>query len=459
MRKKKTEEYVDTEIEFYGRDTPSDEQKAFHNDTHKYTLLGGAKFGGKSKALCWEVFRLSMKYAGNYGFLGRKRGSDFKTSTLRTWLKEIPVIYIHKKQEHIFEFPNGSEVFYGGLDNREDIEKFNSMELGFFGIDQAEEINPEDWAALAGTLRHKLPNGERPQYRGMLSCNPRQCWLKDKFIIRPDADYNFIQALPASNPSEGADNYIASLKEIYKNKPRMLRAYIDGSWDDLEAVNTLIPNQKILEAANRELVKTGREPVIISCDPARYGDDETVIYVFKGLRMLDQMIYGTTGTMETVGNIILLFKRHKGNIIIVDNVIHTGIFDRLMELKYPVVGFVGSEKASDPFKYKEGKVKMEMWDIVLDKFMKGEVSIFDDAVLKNQLAAISYQVVSDTGERITPKDQLKKDLGQSPDRAETCAMGIYCHETYTDLYGNDYSEEDGERKKRKEQAVSRMGYG
>ena len=454
----KIKKYSETEIEFYGNDTPSPEQKAFHNDTHKYTLIGGAKYGGKSKALCWEAFRLSMKYPGNYGFLGRKRGSDFKTSTLRTFINEIPSIYIHKKQEHLLVFPNGSEIIYGGLDNREDIEKFNSMELGFFGIDQAEEMSDEDWKAVAGTLRYKLPNGERPQYRGMLSCNPKVCWLKDKFITRPDEDYHFIQALPASNPSQGADEYIHSLKELYKNKPRLLRAYIDGSWDDLAAVNTLIPNEKILMAANRELVKKGEEPVIIACDPSRYGDDENVIYVFKGLKMIAQMIYGMTSTMETVGNIILLFKRHKGNIIIVDSVIHTGVFDRLMELKYPVVSFVGSEKASDPIKYKEGKVKMEMWDIVLDKFMKGEVSIFDDDILKNQLASMSYEVVSDAGERITPKEILKRDLGQSPDRAECCAMAIYCHETYTGLFTKN---EDEERGARYTQGVScgRMGYG
>jgi hypothetical protein len=407
-------------------------------------------------AICWEAFRLSMTYSGNFGFMGRKRGSDFKTTTLRTFQKVIPPIYEHKKQEHLLVFPNGSEIFYGGLDNREDIEKFNSMELGFFAIDQAEEISFDDWTALAGTLRFELPGGGRPQYRGILSCNPRKCWLKDKFIIRPNEDYRFIQALPSSNPSDGAPDYIARLKELYKDKPRLLRAYIDGSWDDLEGTNTLIPMDKINAAVDRILVTKDREPVIISCDVARFGEDETVLYVWKGLKIIDQRIYGKTNTMETVGNIVVLAKKHNANFIIVDNVIHTGIYDRLMEMNYPVIGFVGSEKASDPIKYKEGKVKMEMWDIAAEAFGKGEVSIPNDPVLINQLSSITYEVVSDSGLRITPKESLSKTLGQSPDRADSCAMGIYCYKTYGSFWrGENYDEEEEESPV----ILGRTGYG
>lgn len=452
----KLDNFTEDEIEFYGKDIPSAEQRAFHNDTHKYTLIGGAKYGGKTTSICWEAFRLSMKYAGNFGFMGRKRGSDFKTTTLRTFQKVIPFIYEHKKQEHLLVFPNGSEIFYGGLDNREDIEKFNSMELGFFMVDQAEEISFEDWTALAGTLRYELPDGTRPQYRGILSCNPRKCWLKDKFILRPDADYNFIQALPASNPSDGAPDYISRLKELYKNKPRLLRAYIDGSWDDLEGVNTLIPGDKVSAAVDRVLINKDKEPVIISCDAARYGDDETVLYVWRGLKIIDQLIYGQTNTMETVGNIVVLAKKHKADLIITDNVIHTGIYDRLAEMKYPVIGFVGSEKASDPIKYKDGKVKMEMWDMVLDAFNKGEVSIPDDPVLINQLSSITYEVVSDSGTRITPKEQIKKALGESPDRAESCAMGIFCNKTYGGFLEGG---RDDEEEKKESVEVGRTGYG
>jgi len=408
-----------------------------------------------SKALCWEAFRLCWEYPGNYGFLGRKRGSDFKTSTLRTFFREIPgYLFEHKKQEHRILFENGSEIFYGGLDNRELIEKFNSMELGFFGIDQAEEISPDDWTALAGTLRFKLPTGENPQFRGMLSCNPRNCWLKDKFIIRPGEEYNFIQALPASNPSDGAAAYVETLKKLYENKPRLLRAYIDGSWDDLEATNTLIPARAINAAVDRDLVKPKtREKIVISCDPARFGDDETVIYVFRGLKIIDQMMYGNINTMETVGNIVVFIKKYEADLIVVDSVIHTGIVDRLMEMEYPVVAFNGAERATDPIKYKKGKLKMEMWDLVLDYFMAGKVSIPNDEQLKGQLGAISYQIISDETQQITPKKDLKATLGCSPDRAEGCAMGIWGWDTIRD----EIDAEDEEP--REDEELGRTGYG
>jgi len=173
---------------------PTEKQMEFHSDNHLYTLFGGAKSGGKSFALVHEVAQLSLEFPGNFGFMGRKQAVDFRTTTFNTFKRFIPPdLYTIKEQKKEIHWINGSVTLYGGLDKSEDIVKFNSMELGYFAIDQAEEISRNDFAVLVGALnRYSLPDGTRPRYRGIMSCNPAPCWLKQDFVISPKSDYIYM---------------------------------------------------------------------------------------------------------------------------------------------------------------------------------------------------------------------------------------------------------------------------
>jgi len=439
-------------IEIY---KPTPKQRLFHQDKHKFVLYGGAKGGAKTTALVWECFFLSMEFPGNRGFLGRKRLTDLKYTTLKTFFREIPSeVYKIKERDHLIKFINGSEIIWGGLDNREEIVKFNSMELGFFAVDQAEEISYEDFVALVGTLRHKLPNGKKPRYKGLLTCNPRNCWLKEKFILNPEPDFHFIPALPKDNPHLPKE-YLDSLKEVLKYRPKLYKAYIEGSWDELEDADLIIPYNEVVKCVNREVAVIGKKRIIISCDPAGMGEDETVIYVFENLKMIEQKIIESNNAMEIVGYLSLLHRKYNSDVIIIDATsFGAPIYDRLMELKLPAVPFISSQTASEPEKFKN--VKAEAWFITAEKFHLGEISIFDDDVLKGQLSGVKF-VPYGVKIEIEPKKATKDRLGRSPDRAEAVVMACYAYEKLTNLNSEVIEEEY--RRVNQNNVFSRTGYG
>jgi len=119
-------------------------------------LFGGAKGGGKSFLFSlwvdywvnWLITFFDLKPSENpvpLGFIGRKQSVDFNHTTLETFKRVIPSDhYVIREQDQELIFGGTAKVFYGGLDNKDRIKKFNSMELAFLGIDQAEETDRTD---------------------------------------------------------------------------------------------------------------------------------------------------------------------------------------------------------------------------------------------------------------------------------------------------------------------------
>lgn len=212
---------------------PTARQGEFHRSGARYKLYGGAMGGGKTVALCGEAIKLSLKYAGNRGYLCRHQLVDFRRSTLVTFERLCPpeIISNHWKDDRIIRFRNGSEILYGGLGGEEDLEKIKSTEFGWVGIDEATETYEEMFQLLDSRLRWKLPGGGYPRFRIFLASNPEPGWVKERFIDRLPEDHAFIPALPRDNPHlpPGYD------KGLRKNFPdEWVKRYLDGSWDVFE---------------------------------------------------------------------------------------------------------------------------------------------------------------------------------------------------------------------------------
>lgn len=158
-------------------------------------MFGGAKYGGKSWFGCLfvylEAIRLiklfDIKRSDNpipVGFMGRKVSRDFTTTTLETWFKAIPAeLYEIKGNPPVIIIENRVKIWTGGLDRSEDINKFNSAELCFYFLDQAEETVEDDISLLRSAVFWRTTiNGIKIPGKGLLTANPAQCWLKGEFI-------------------------------------------------------------------------------------------------------------------------------------------------------------------------------------------------------------------------------------------------------------------------------------
>lgn len=377
--------------------------------------------GGKTKWLCEEIKELSMQYPGNRGVICRYHLSDFKNSTLKILLESIPQALIknHNQAEHTITLINGSEIIYMGLSEEENVSKLKSMELGWFAIDEASEIIKDHFLLFQSRLRRKLPNGTFPPFYGLLASNPADCWLKDVFVLSGGGeDHIFIPSLPKDNPYLPSD-YEQQLRKSYPED--WVRRFLEGSWDELSGGDTVIPSDWIRAAVNREIVKEDKR--VMASDIARFGDDEIVIQYGEGNCLITQDITNKASLMETVGRLVTKRKSTDAKLILIDDIgVGGGVTDALAEQGEPVYPINGGVRATDE-RYKN--LKTEMWWYARELFENGKVSIINDPTLIRQLGSVKYYYRSNGKISTELKEDTKKRLGQSPDRADTFIMLLW----------------------------------
>lgn len=415
-------------------------------------LYGGAKGGGKTVLGCqWVVQRVSeiIDLCGLrptptppiVGFMGRKQSVDFTSTTLNTWIRFIPGnIYTHLKQEKRIRLFGAADVQYGGMDDSETVKKFNSAEYAFYFIDQAEETEEQDIALIRGALRLKL-NGIQPPYKGLLTANPAQSWIKRAFITAPQKGTKFVQALPSDNPFIDAKAYVEQLKKAFGFNPQLLSAYLYGSWDDLDTAFTVIPAKDINACVESGATDPRGIKRITVADIAENGEDETVIYDFEGPRVVPETaeIYAHRDLMDTVGRIMAHARKNRSSLVCVDKVgLGAGVYSRLQEVYSDsegddeeadghiiVYGFDGRiEPPGDLNGMTFKNYKSYAWFQAAEAFRERQIDIPPDDVLKAQLSGVTWHFTNGEVIALDKNEDVREKLGQSPDRATTVIMGL-----------------------------------
>ena len=401
---------------------PSETQIKAHKAPHRYKLFGGAMGGGKSRWLCEEAKELCMAYPGNRGIMCRYHLSDFKNSTLKTLLECVPpeLIKSHNQAENTIKFINGSEIIYMGMSEETNIAKIKSMEIGFFCIDEASEVPRENFLLLQSRLRRKLHNGKFPQFFGLLATNPDDCWLKDYFVLGGGGDDAiFIPSLPRDNPHLPPD-YENMLRKTYPED--WVKRVLEGSWDDLSGSDIVIKGDWVRAAINRVLPVEDRP--LLSCDVARFGDDEIVIQYWKGNVLISQDITMDKAITETGGRLIAMRRKLNARKIVVDDAaLGGGLTDMLRDAGEKVLAINGGSSPTDKEKF--ANLKTEMWWHAREQFEHGKVSIINDDILVRQLSAIKYVYRSNGKIMIEPKKEVKQRMSRSPDRADSSVMALW----------------------------------
>ena len=409
-----------TEIDLGQLYDPSKNPKQLlaHTVPERYVLYGGAYSGGKTAWLVNEAIRLSVAYPGNIGWIGCKYLTDFKANALGQLLKFLPkeLIATHHQSDHFIRLKNGSTIMYGGLGNDIEAETTinNMTSLGWFAVDQAEEISEHQFSLLTGRLRLPLPG---VLYKGLLTANPDPGWLRDTFIEKALYDHRYIPALPNDNPFTPKD-YVQRLRERYPES--LIRRLLEGDWDVATSPNLLIAYGEIRDAVKRKTEPKGDR--IAGVDIAREGGDETVFILKQGEKVLHIESWAKEDTTYSAGRIARLIREHKPEMTYIDSIgIGVGAFDPLKNEGFAVTGIDVGEKALDSEVYLNKKA--EYFNLLAKRFEKGTIDIPDNTKLQSQLASIRYEYVNQRL-RIWSKERMKAKGWKSPDYAEALMLAF-----------------------------------
>lgn len=187
-----------------------------------------------------------------------------------------------------------------------------------------------------------------------------------------------------------------------------------------------IPGDVVDEAMSREPVCHLWEPLILGCDVARYGDDQSVIAFRRGRDAcsVPWKKYRGVDTMTLAGEIAKLADLHQADAIFVDGVgIGAGVVDRLRQMSRRVFDVQSGGKPTgmyfdEPIKVKNKRV--EMWAQMRQWLKIGAIP--DDNELEADLTGIEYGYDADNALMLEKVEDMKKRGLASPDNATALAL-------------------------------------
>ena len=188
---------------------------------------------------------------------------------------------------------------------------------------------------------------------------------------------------------------------------------------------TVISLAAVTEAQARDLPPNeDRDQGVVGCDVARFGSDETVIATRVGDRVRIAKHYVGRDLMTTVGEILQVAKNlpceGMPRIVIDDDGVGGGVTDRLREQGYDVHPFRAGSRAYTPSLYPNRR--SEAWFQVAE-VLPG-LDLDGDEQLAADLTAPMYKLDSAGRRVVEPKDDTKKRIGRSPDRADAVLLVV-----------------------------------
>lgn len=204
--------------------TLNPKQAEFIKSDKRYKLFSGGFGAGKTLALELNVLDLLLRYPGNLGLLGRMTYQDLRDTVQKEFLQLIPKFWIksYNKSERRLTLFNDSELLFKHLDKVSE-QEIKSLNLGFFAIDQAEQVTEPVFLALKGRLRRQNCSNQ-----GLMSSNPANTWLFREFKQETKEENLLIETNTYDNKQNLPEAYI---KDLEKYPDSWKKQFVLGMWD------------------------------------------------------------------------------------------------------------------------------------------------------------------------------------------------------------------------------------
>ena len=200
------------------------------------------------------------------------------------------------------------------------------------------------------------------------------------------------------------------------------------------ATSQFISNELADEAMKRTLDEEAYKsfPVVIGVDVAREGDDQSVISIRQGMKLWPQRKYRIPDLMEIVDKAIMAYEEFNAQMIFVDAIgLGAGVYDRLKQLRYPVMPVMVGQKptgfSKNPHSANQQtqyfNLRAELWDRMKDWLQTADIP--DDPELKKALTGIEYGFDGKDRLQLERKKDMKARGLDSPDEGDSIALTFY----------------------------------
>lgn len=214
-------------------------QERAHSSRIPHQCCVGGLGSGKSAYAIRELQACALANPKGLYLIGRATLPSLRDSTYRAFFEhtEPELIKTHNKANLVVTLINGAEFLFRPLD---DMEKFKSMQVSGFFVDEANEITEEMYLTLRSRVR-QIVDGKVPFYRTILAHNPGEEteWIPRRFVYRKVDNEEIFFSSTLENQQNLPPNYIDDLKQMYSED--MQKRMIYGQYGKVFKGNPVFP--------------------------------------------------------------------------------------------------------------------------------------------------------------------------------------------------------------------------
>lgn len=398
---------------------PREWQRKCHLDRKRFTVLALHRRAGKTKWAIMELIDKAMRFGLDTGLFFYVT-PELKQAKTVAWdmLKASVAPLVPFGQVDISESElavrfkhNGARIRLYGGDNPDGM---RGVRLDGIVVDEVAQIKPEVWGEI---IRPAL--ADRRGWAIFIG-TPKGINLFSKLFYEAQEDPEWHAARYTYADTQALDPHeVESMKRNMAEQEwaREMLCDFSAAGDD-----QLLSLADCENAAQRHYKEPDYAfaPRILGVDPARFGDDRSVIAPRQGLVAFEPMVYRGIDNMELATRVANKIIEWKPDAVFVDAGAGAGVIDRLRQLEFDQiieVNFGG--KASDA---RFVNKRAEMWYGMRDWVMAGG-AIPNDTALKMEMATPNYSYDTANRIKLESKDDIKKRIdGSSPDLADALAL-------------------------------------
>lgn len=391
-----------------------------HKAKKRFTVLALHRRAGKTELALMELIDKALKFDKDLGLFFYmapylKQAKAIAWARLKARLGPLAAagaVDINEGDLMVTFKHNGAVLRVFGADNPD---AGRGVRLDGVVIDEVAQIKPEVWMDIV------QPTLSDRKGWAMFIGTPSGINLFSELYYRADTLPDWHAARYTVYDTNAIDPEEVERLKRDMSETSFAREYLcdfSAAGDD-----QLISLSQAEESARREYTEKDVEgaPKILGVDPARFGDDRSVIFPRQGLQAFDPMVFRGLDNMDLAARVAAKIDSWQPDAVFIDQGAGAGVIDRLRQLDYDVVEVPFGGKALHPNMYLNRRA--EMWFQMRDWIYQGG-AIPNNSGLKQEMATPVYWFDAAGRKVLEPKDEIKKRLqgGGSPDMADALAL-------------------------------------
>lgn len=405
---------------------PRQWQREVHLARQRFTVLALHRRAGKTELALSELIDKALRFTGDLGLFFYvapllKQAKSIAWQRLKQKVQPL-VLYglcdVNESELWVRFTTNGAVIRCYGADNPD---AMRGVRLDGVVIDEVANVKPETWLeviqpALADRLGWALMIGT-PHGVNLFS----ELFFKARSLDAWHAALYTVYDTDALDPTE-VERYRLSVDENTFKREMLCDFAAAGD-------NQLISLSDVQLAAGRHINPRDYNYAakVVGVDPARFGDDRSVIFMRQGLYASKPEIYRGIDNMDLAAKVAQFIERERPDAVFIDAGNGSGVIDRLRQLRHDVIEVHFAGQPSEPQYLNK---RAEMWWNMKAWLMQG-AAIPDIVDLKQDLAAPTYKFTPADKMQLESKDDMKARGLPSPDLGDALAL-TFAHQVYRD---------------------------